>query len=148
MKTILDTGCSSGFGLETARHFLERDWNVVATMRTPREGVLPRSERLRVLAPVVSAEKQLSLVREQDADVRLRATAIAEIQGGQRPGGGYSSGHVAFLVIVPPAPASGWLGCCLSLQNSTTPTPASAFPSPSRVRHKRKPHWQHNRRCG
>jgi NAD(P)-dependent dehydrogenase (short-subunit alcohol dehydrogenase family) len=50
MKTILITGCSSGFGLETARHFLERDWNVVATMRTPREGVLPRSDRLRVLA--------------------------------------------------------------------------------------------------
>jgi len=50
MKTILITGCSSGFGLETARHFLGRDWNVVATMRTPREGVLPRSDRLRVLA--------------------------------------------------------------------------------------------------
>lgn len=50
MKTILITGCSSGFGLATARHFLERDWKVVATMRTPREDVLPRSERLRVLA--------------------------------------------------------------------------------------------------
>jgi NAD(P)-dependent dehydrogenase (short-subunit alcohol dehydrogenase family) len=49
MKTILITGCSSGFGLETARHFLEREWNVVATMRTPREGLLPRSERLHVL---------------------------------------------------------------------------------------------------
>jgi NAD(P)-dependent dehydrogenase (short-subunit alcohol dehydrogenase family) len=50
MKTILITGCSSGFGLETARHFLDRDWRVIATMRTPREDVLPRSERLRVLA--------------------------------------------------------------------------------------------------
>ncbi|AKU99436.1 Short-chain dehydrogenase/reductase SDR [Labilithrix luteola] len=50
MKTILITGCSSGFGLETARYFLERDWKVVATMRTPREGALPRSEHLRVLA--------------------------------------------------------------------------------------------------
>ena len=50
MKTILITGCSSGFGLETARHFLESDSNVVATMRTPREGVLPRSDRLRELA--------------------------------------------------------------------------------------------------
>lgn len=50
MKTILITGCSTGFGLEIARTFLERDWNVIATMRTPREDVLPRSERLRVLA--------------------------------------------------------------------------------------------------
>jgi NAD(P)-dependent dehydrogenase (short-subunit alcohol dehydrogenase family) len=50
MKTILITGCSSGFGLETARHFLERDWNVVATMRAPRDGLLARSDRLRMLA--------------------------------------------------------------------------------------------------
>lgn len=50
MKTILITGCSSGFGLEIARHFLERDWQVIATMRTPRADVLPPSERLRVLA--------------------------------------------------------------------------------------------------
>jgi len=50
MKTVLITGCSSGFGLETARYFLDRDWKVVATMRSPREDLLPRSERLRVLA--------------------------------------------------------------------------------------------------
>jgi NAD(P)-dependent dehydrogenase (short-subunit alcohol dehydrogenase family) len=50
MKTALITGCSSGYGLETARHFHAQGWNVVATMRTPREDVLPRSERLRVLA--------------------------------------------------------------------------------------------------
>lgn len=50
MKTVLITGCSSGFGLETARLFLERDWRVIATMRTPREDILPPSERLSVLA--------------------------------------------------------------------------------------------------
>ncbi|WP_413991154.1 SDR family oxidoreductase [Labrys okinawensis] len=50
MKTILITGCSSGFGLETAKYFLDRNWKVVATMRTPREDALPRSEHLRVLA--------------------------------------------------------------------------------------------------
>ena len=49
MKTVLITGCSSGFGLETAKYFLERDWNVVATMRTPREDLLPASEKLRIL---------------------------------------------------------------------------------------------------
>ena len=50
METVLITGCSSGFGLEIARYFLARDWQVVATMRTPSADVLPPSERLRVLA--------------------------------------------------------------------------------------------------
>lgn len=50
MNTVMITGCSSGFGLETARYFLARDWNVIATMRKPREDVLPASKRLRLLA--------------------------------------------------------------------------------------------------
>lgn len=50
MKNVLITGSSSGFGLEIARHFLAREWRVIATMRTPREDVLPSSDHLRVLA--------------------------------------------------------------------------------------------------
>ena len=50
MTTILITGSSSGFGLETARYFLDRDWTVIATMRTPRGDLLPASERLHVVA--------------------------------------------------------------------------------------------------
>lgn len=49
-STVLVTGCSSGFGLETARHFLDKGWHVVATMRTPRADALPASDRLRILA--------------------------------------------------------------------------------------------------
>ncbi len=49
MNTIFITGCSSGFGLEIARFFLDRDWTVIATMRTPRDDLLPQSERLRIL---------------------------------------------------------------------------------------------------
>ncbi len=49
MNTVLITGCSSGFGLETARTFLDRGWNVIATMRVPKAEVLPRSDRLRIL---------------------------------------------------------------------------------------------------
>jgi len=48
-STILITGCSSGFGLETARLFLDKGWHVIATMRTPRKDLLPTSDRLRVL---------------------------------------------------------------------------------------------------
>src|SRR4029450_2233832 len=50
MKTVMITGCSSGYGLETARYFHEQGWNVIATMRTPRPGLLARSDRVRVLA--------------------------------------------------------------------------------------------------
>lgn len=49
MKTVLITGCSSGYGQETARYFHAQGWNVIATMRTPQAEALPRSERLRVL---------------------------------------------------------------------------------------------------
>ncbi len=49
-KTVLITGCSSGYGLATAQYFHAQGWNVIATMRTPNEDVLPRSERLRVVA--------------------------------------------------------------------------------------------------
>ncbi len=49
MKTVLVTGCSSGFGRETASHFLAQGWDVVATMRDPSASTLPSSDRLRLL---------------------------------------------------------------------------------------------------
>lgn len=49
MPTILITGCSSGFGLETARHFLAEGWTVIATMRSPKAGLFPASDRLTIL---------------------------------------------------------------------------------------------------
>jgi NAD(P)-dependent dehydrogenase (short-subunit alcohol dehydrogenase family) len=60
MKTVLITGSSSGYGLETARHFHAQGWNVVATMRTPREDVLPRSDRLRVVALDVTKPESIA----------------------------------------------------------------------------------------
>jgi len=50
MKTVLITGCSTGFGREIAVRFLDHGWNVVATMRRPEASTLPASDRLRVLA--------------------------------------------------------------------------------------------------
>jgi len=49
MPSVLITGCSSGFGLETANLFLDRGWSVIATMRTPDPGLLPSSDRLTIL---------------------------------------------------------------------------------------------------
>lgn len=60
MPTILITGCSSGYGLETARHFLARRWTVVATMRNPRADLLPPSENLRLLALDVTDEGSIA----------------------------------------------------------------------------------------
>lgn len=60
MKTVLITGCSSGYGLETARYFHARGWNVIATMRTPREEL--RSERMRVLALDITKADSIAAV--------------------------------------------------------------------------------------
>ena len=54
MNTILITSNSSGFGVETARTFLNRDWNVIATTSTPRYEVLPAYERLHIITIDVS----------------------------------------------------------------------------------------------
>lgn len=59
MKTILITGCSSGYGLETARHFHARGWNVIATMRRPNDGILASADRLRVLALDVTSPQSI-----------------------------------------------------------------------------------------
>src|SRR5262252_8330277 len=69
MKTVLITGCSSGYGLETARHFHAQGWNVVAAMRTPREDILPRSERLRVLALDVTKPESIAAAVEASGPV-------------------------------------------------------------------------------
>jgi NAD(P)-dependent dehydrogenase (short-subunit alcohol dehydrogenase family) len=69
MKTVLITGCSSGYGLATARHFLERGWSVVATMRTPREELLPRSEHLRVLSLDVTKPESIRAATEAAGDL-------------------------------------------------------------------------------
>ena len=64
MNTVLITGSSSGYGLETARHFHSQGWNVIATMRTPRDDVLPRSDRLRVVALDVTRPESIAAALE------------------------------------------------------------------------------------
>lgn len=59
MKTVMITGSSSGYGLETARHFLSHGWSVIATMRSPRSDLLPPSERLRIVPLDVTDERSI-----------------------------------------------------------------------------------------
>ena len=69
MKTVLITGCSSGYGLETARYFHSQGWNVIATMRTPREDLLSASERLRVLKLDVTNRENIAATLEASGPI-------------------------------------------------------------------------------
>jgi NAD(P)-dependent dehydrogenase (short-subunit alcohol dehydrogenase family) len=49
-KTVLITGTSSGYGKATAELFLERGWNVIATMRQPKADIFGSlSDQLKLL---------------------------------------------------------------------------------------------------
>ena len=69
MKTILITGCSSGYGLATARHFHAQGWHVIASMRTPRDDLLPRSERMRVLPLDVTQPESIAAALEASGPI-------------------------------------------------------------------------------
>ncbi len=69
MNTVLVTGCSSGYGLETARHFHSHGWSVIATMRTPRADVLSESERLRILALDVTDPESIASAVEASGPI-------------------------------------------------------------------------------
>jgi NAD(P)-dependent dehydrogenase (short-subunit alcohol dehydrogenase family) len=69
MKTALITGCSSGYGLATARVFLARDWRVVATMRNPRQDLLPASSNLRIAALDVTQPDSIERALEVAGDI-------------------------------------------------------------------------------
>lgn len=60
-KTILITGTSSGYGKATAQLFLQRGWNVVATMRRPDLSIFGEaSQRLKVLPLDVTNTQSIS----------------------------------------------------------------------------------------
>lgn len=69
MNTVLITGCSSGYGLETARHFHERGWSVIATMRTPRNDVLPAADRIRILPLDITDPDSISAAVEKAGEI-------------------------------------------------------------------------------
>ena len=81
MNTVLITGSSSGYGLETARHFHSQGWSVIATMRAPRPGVLPESERLRILPLDVTNPESIQAALEASGpiDVLVNNAGIGAI---------------------------------------------------------------------
>jgi NAD(P)-dependent dehydrogenase (short-subunit alcohol dehydrogenase family) len=65
MNTVLITGCSSGFGLETARLFHQNGWRVIATMREVRKSLLPDSDRILVLPLDITSAESISVATAQ-----------------------------------------------------------------------------------
>lgn len=78
MKSILITGCSSGFGLETAKYFLERGWRVIATMRTPNENLVPPAPNLQLLKLDVTDQRSIAqaVAAAGDIDVLVNNAGI------------------------------------------------------------------------
>lgn len=65
-KTVLITGCSSGFGKLAAQLFAKEGWNVVATMRSPeKETDLQSSDRLLVTRLDVTDPASIAQAVEQ-----------------------------------------------------------------------------------
>ncbi|TSE05298.1 SDR family oxidoreductase [Mesorhizobium intechi] len=64
MKTVLITGTSSGYGLEMAKLFHAEGWKVIAGMRTPREDVLPESDRIQIVPLDVTSPDSIKAALE------------------------------------------------------------------------------------
>lgn len=81
-KTVFITGCSSGIGLATAKHFQAKGWNVVATMRNPAD--VPELAQLpNVICPALDVNDTAAIPRAlQDAVARFgRIDAVVNNAG-------------------------------------------------------------------
>ena len=80
-KTVLITGCSSGFGKAAATKFHDRGWNVVATMRDPGDWDGGSSDRL--LTHVLDVTDPASIRSAFDAGVARfgRVDVVVNVAG-------------------------------------------------------------------
>ena len=68
-QTIFITGCASGLGRSTARHFAAKGWNVVATMR-PADASLAQSYPDRMIVESLDVTDPSSIQRAIQAGIR------------------------------------------------------------------------------
>ncbi|RKE85754.1 SDR family oxidoreductase [Rhizobium sp. AG855] len=89
MNSILITGASAGFGLATAKLFLDRGWRVIAGMRTPRADLLAPSDRLQVVALDVTDPDSIKAAVEQAGpiDVLVNNAGIGWMNAVEGTGG-------------------------------------------------------------
>jgi len=73
MKTVLITGCSSGFGFAAARRFAAAGWSVLATLRGPTD---------RPEAAALAAIPGITVLPLDVTDPAQRAAAVAAVAGG------------------------------------------------------------------
>ena len=133
MKTVLITGCSSGYGLETAHHFFARGWNVVATMRTPRQGILPRSERVRLVSLDVTSPESIAaaLAEAGPIDVLVNNAGVGamgplestEMEKGRRVFETNTFGAIAMTRAVIPQMRERASGVIVNVTSSATLAP-------------------------
>lgn len=64
MKTVLITGCSSGIGLDAARHMRGRGWRVIATCRKPEDLEARRAEGFETIHLELADEDSVALAAE------------------------------------------------------------------------------------
>ena len=79
-KTILITGCSSGFGKATVELFLNRGWNVIATMRSPSE-VFGESDQLLITQMDVTGPDSISRAIDSGIERFGRIDAVVNNAG-------------------------------------------------------------------
>lgn len=75
MKTVLITGTSSGFGAATTRFYLERGWNVIATMRDPDRVAQPLPESPNLLIARLDVQDRSSIASAIAAGIALASVA-------------------------------------------------------------------------
>lgn len=145
MSRILITGTSSGFGRAIAAHFLDRGWEIIATMRNPSAEGLPVSDNLSVLpldvtdadsiaAAIAGASSLDALVNNSGVEM-LNVLESVEIDRARELFETNVLGTMAMTRAVMPGMRERRSGVIVNISSSVTlrPLPALSFYSASKA---------------